>query len=98
VHVQLPVRLDRRLVAEAGRHAVEGVALEGGDHRAEELAQRLLRLACEAHEDEARPQLAVHGNQSELALVQVEELAFLLDEAELALEVVAPTVVLAGEL
>ena len=38
------------------------------------------------------------GTESVLALVDVEELILLLDEGQLAVEAVAPRVVLAGEL
>ena len=98
VHVDLPVRLHLGAVVPALRHLVEGIALERRDHRPEEVPQRLLGLLGEVHEDEAFPHLAVHGDEAVLALVQVEELALLLDEGQRALEVVTPAVVLAGEL
>src|SRR5262249_20931813 len=44
------------------------------------------------------PHLASHGDQAELALVEVEELALLLDEGQIAVKGVTPRVVLAGEL
>src|SRR5581483_5323315 len=98
VHEQLPVRPDLGAVAEAGRQLAERIALERRDHRPEELAQRPLGLPRDADEDEALPDLAVDGHQAELALVDVEELVFLLDERQGAVEAVAPGVVLAREL
>jgi hypothetical protein len=98
VHVQLPVGLDRRGVAESRGLAVERVALQRGHHRAEELAQRLFRGLGEVDEDEPGPHVAVHRHQTGAALVDAEELALLLDERERAVEVVTPAVVLAGEL
>src|SRR5262249_16734528 len=59
---------------------------------------RLFRLLREVHEDEASPNIALDGNEAVLVLVEVEELALLLNERERALEVVAPPVVLAREL
>src|SRR5207247_11441431 len=53
---------------------------------------------AEVHEDPALPRLAAHRHQSERGLVEVEELGLLLHERQVAFEVVAPAVVLAGEL
>ena len=76
----------------------ERVVVQGGDHRAQEFAQALPRLVVEVDEDEAVPHIAVHGSQPVFGRVEVEELRFLLDEFQGAVEVVAPAVVLAGEL
>ena len=52
----------------------------------------------EVDEDEPFPDVAVHRNQAVPVLVQVEEFLFLLHEREVAVQVVAPGVVLAHEL
>src|SRR6185437_8913388 len=80
------------------RHLVERVALQTGDHRPEKLSQRLVWRLREVDEDEPLPHLAVHPNQAVAALVEVEEFAFLLDKGQVAVEVIPPGVVLAGEL
>ena len=77
---------------------VERVAVERRDHRPEELAQALARLGVEVDEDEPVPDVAVHRDQTRARLVEVEELVLLLHEGEVAVEVVAPAVVLAREL
>ncbi len=98
VHVELPVGAHLGPVEPPFGHLVEGVAPQGGHHRSEELGQRLLGLGGQVDEDEALPHVAVHGHQPVVVLVEVEELVLLLDEVEGAVEVVAPAVVLAGEL
>ena len=80
------------------RHQFERIVVECGDHRAEELAQGPPRLGIEVDEDEAVPHVALHRLQPVLRAVEVEELALLLHERQFTLEVVAPPVVLAGEL
>jgi hypothetical protein len=55
-------------------------------------------LRCEVDEDEPFPDIAIHRHQAVAVLVEIEELAFLLHVSELAVQVVAPGVVLAGEL
>ena len=60
--------------------------------------QRLLGLLGEVDEDEALPDVAVDRDEAEVVLVEVEELALLLHEVQRTVEVVAPAVVLAGEL
>ncbi len=64
VHEELPVAPDVGADHEALGHLLERVALDRRDHRAEELAQRLARLAVEVDEDEARPHLAVHRDEA----------------------------------
>src|SRR3546814_3459305 len=71
--------------------------LDAGAHLAHVVEQRR-RLGVAVHEDEPGPDLAAEGDEAELLHVEVEELLLLLDEGESALEVVAPAVVLAGEL
>src|SRR4029450_12246369 len=73
-------------------------ALAPAHHRPEVLAQRVFGFAVEVDEDEAFPDVAVDGDEAVVVLVEVEELAFLLDEGAAAVEVVAPAVVLAREL
>ena len=79
-------------------HLFERVVVQRGDHRTKEFAQVLAWLRVEVDEDEPVPDVTVHRAQAVLRGVEVEELAGLLHERELAFEVVAPTVVLAGEL
>ena len=99
VHVELPVGVDLGAVVPALGHLVERIALERGDHRTEELVERLLRrLAREVDEDEAVPDVAVHGDEAVVVLVDAEELTLLLDEGALPSEAVAPAVVFANEL
>jgi hypothetical protein len=98
VHEKLPVRCDIRAVAESRSHSFEWVALQGGHHWPKELDERLVWFFGHVHEYETRPDLAVHGHQTVETLVEIEELTLLLDERELALEVVTPPMVLAGEL
>ena len=98
VHVELPVALDVGTVEVALGQLFERVVLHFGHHRPEEVAQRLLRLLGQVDEDEPRPDVAVHGHEAVVGLVQVEELLLLLDERAGAVEVVAPGVVLADEL
>src|SRR5262249_26940752 len=77
---------------------IERVALERGDHRPEEIADRLYRPPGEIDEDEAGPHLAVHGHQAVAALFDVEELALLLDERQRTVKAIAPPVGFAHEL
>jgi hypothetical protein len=98
VHEQLPVAADDGAIVEALRHLLERIAFDRGDHRPEELAERLLRLRGEVHEEESRPDVAVHRDQPVAGLVELEELALLLHERARAVELVAPAVVLAHEL
>src|SRR5690606_7245304 len=86
-----------RAVAVDLGHLVEGVALDPRAEPTHVVAQRR-GLVVEVDEDEPLPHLAAHGHQAELREVELEELGLLLDEGEGALEVVAPAVVLAGEL
>src|SRR6185437_15542770 len=62
------------------------------------LSQRLLRRLGEVDEDEAFPHFTVHRHETVATLVEVEELVFLLDEGEIAIQVITPRVVLAREL
>ena len=94
----LPVAVVVRDPLVAFGQLVERVVVQAGDHRAEELAQGLTRLVVEVDEDEAVPHIAVHGSQTVFGGVEVEELRFLLHEFQRAVEIVAPAVVLAGEL
>src|SRR5206468_12406263 len=55
-------------------------------------------LGGQVHEHEPGPDVAVHGHQPELARVEVEELAVLLDQRQRSVEGVAPAVVPTGEL
>ena len=98
VHEDLPVSGHDRTEAVSLGQPVERVALEGGDHRAEGLAQRLARVFLEVREDEAGPHVAVHRNQTVVGLVDLEELALLLNERARAVELVPPAVILAHEL
>src|SRR3546814_20600006 len=79
------------------RELLERVVGDAGAHLAHVVEQRR-RLGVAVHEDEPGPDLAAEGDEAELLHVEVEELLLLLDEGESALEVVAPAVVLAGEL
>src|SRR4029078_208099 len=79
-------------------HLAERVLVERGDHRPEEVPQRLTRLLVEVDEHEPVPDVAVHGRQAEVALVEVEGLALPLAERAVALQLVAPAVLLAREL
>ena len=97
VDEQLPVAADLSPVGVGLRHLAKGVALDALGQRPEIVDQRR-RVVVEVDEDEPFPQLAAHRNQPELALVDVEELLLLLDEGQVAVEAVAPGVVLAGEL
>jgi hypothetical protein len=76
---------------------VEGVAFDALAQRSEVVSERL-RVLVEIDEDEPFPHLAAHRYQAELTLVDVEELVLLLDVGQIAVEAVAPGVVLAGEL
>ena len=102
VHEHLPVGGHLGPEPIARGQLVERIALHRGDHRAEELAQRLLvrriGVVVEVHEDEPGPDIAVHRDEAVVGLVEIEELAFLLDEGAGAVESVTPAVVLAGEL
>ena len=94
----LPVAVVVRDPLVAFGQLAERVVVQAGDHRAQELAQALTRLVVEVDEDEAVPHIAVHRPQAVFGGVEVEELRFLLHEFQRAVEVVAPAVVLAGEL
>ncbi len=94
----LPVAVVVRDPFVAFGQLVERVAVQPGDHRAEELAQALSRLGIEVDEDEPIPHVAVHRGQSVPGRVEVEELRGLLHIGERAVQAVAPAVVLAGEL
>ena len=98
IHVELPVGLDLGAVDPPRRQLLERIARQVGDHRSEEVVQRLLGHVGEVDEDEALPHLAVHPHQSVTRLVEIEELVLLLHECQLTVQVVAPGVVLAGEL
>src|SRR5262245_12482774 len=76
---------------------MEGITLQTLRAVAEIVGERF-GVVVEVDEDEALPDLAAHRNQPEVRLVEVEELALLLDEGQIALQRVAPGVVLAGEL
>ncbi len=80
VQVDLPVAVDRGAVVPPLALLLEGVTLELRHHRAEELAQALLGLLGQVHEDEAGPDLAMHRDEAERVLVEIEELLLLLDE------------------
>ena len=80
VHVDLPVAVDRGAVVPALALFLEGVALELRHHRAEEIAQALVGLLGQVHEDEAGPDLAMHGDEPPGVLVEIEKLLLLLDE------------------
>ena len=93
VHVELPIGLDRGTIVEPRGHFGERVFLDPGDHRAGEIAKRLLgwfSVVREVDEDESLPHVAVHAHQAVTALVQIEELFLLLHERQVAVEVVAP--------
>ena len=77
---------------------VEGVALQPLAEFAHVVLEGGRVVWVKVHEDEPLPNLALNASESVLLLVEVEELAFLLNESELAFEVEAPGVVLALEL
>src|SRR5206468_6576450 len=95
---QLPVAADVAAVLVHLRHRVERVPLEVAAELPEVVEQRCGVVRVEVDEDEAFPRVNLHRSKPELALVEVEELVFLLDECARAVEAVAPAVVLAGEL
>lgn len=97
VDEQLPVGPDLRAVAVDLRHLVERIALKTRGEIAEVVGQRF-GVVVEVDENEAFPDLAAHRLESVVGLVHVEELLLLLDEGQIAVEGVAPGVVLAGEL
>ncbi len=97
VDEQLPVAADLGPVGVGLRHLAKGVALDALGQRPEIVDQRR-RVVVEVDENEPFPQLAAHRDKAVLALVDVEELVLLLDEGQVAVEAVAPGVVLAGEL
>ena len=97
VEEDLPVAADVAAIVEALGEVVERV-VDRGDHRAEEIEERLARLLGEVHEDEPLPHLTVHRDEAVVRLVDPEELALLEDGRALPVEVVLPAVVLAGEL
>ena len=97
VDEQLPVRVDLGPVGVGLGHLVEGIALQALREVAEVVGQRF-GVVVEVDEDEALPDLAAHRHQPVVGLVEVEELVLLLDEGQVALQAVAPGVVLAGEL
>ena len=76
----------------------ERIVIQCGDHRPQELAQALSWLWVEVDEDEPVPNVAADRPQSVPLSVEIEELMRLLHERQGAFEIVAPTVVLAGEL
>src|SRR5581483_4185801 len=80
------------------RELVERVALEPLAELTEVVAQRGGVRGIEVHEDEPFPHFGFDGRESVVGLVEIEELVLLLHERARALEVVAPAVVLAGEL
>lgn len=96
VDEEFPVAADFGAVAVDLGHFVEGVAFDALEHGAEVFLEAL--LGVEVDEDEALPGFAGDFDESVVLLVDVEEFAFLLDEGEFAVEVVAPGVVFAGEL
>ncbi len=98
VDEELPVAPDVGPVLVDLGHLAERVALDAGSEIAEVVAHRRGVVRVEVDEDEALPHLGLHGDQAVVGLVEVEELALLLHEGQRALEVVAPAVVLAGEL
>ena len=98
VDEQLPVGTDLGAVLVHLRHAVERVVDDAGAELAHVVGERRAVLVVEVHEDEARPRLAPHRHEAEVGPVEVEELALLLHERQVAVEAVAPAVVLAGEL
>ena len=55
----------------------------------------MVSCGVEVHEDEPLPRLDPHRREAVVGLVEVEELILLLHEGEVALEAVAPAVVLA---
>ena len=79
VQEDLPVAANVAAVVVALRQLFERV-VDRGDHRAEELGERLARLLGEVHEDEPLPHLAVHRHEAVVGLVDPEELALLKDE------------------
>src|SRR5215218_6935827 len=98
IREDLPVAVVLRGEIVTLRHQFERIVVEGGDHRPEELAKCPSRLRVEVDEDEPVPDVALHGLESILRSVEAEELALLLHERQVALQVVTPSVVLAGEL
>ena len=93
---QLPVAVDPGGEPVMLGHQLERIGLDGQQSVAEEFPQRH-RVLGEVDEDEARPHLAVHRGHPQLALVEVEELLLVGDVVDLAVQAVAPAVVLAGE-
>ena len=98
VDEQLPVRLHLRLGPVHLGHLTERVTGQTLTERVERLGERLGRLVVEVDEDEAFPHVTGHRDQTEVLLVEVEELRLLLHEVQAAVEVIAPGVVLAREL
>src|SRR5262245_10853349 len=98
VREQLPVAVVVRDEVVAFGERAERVPVERRDHRPEELPQALPRLASEIDEDEPVPHLAVDGRETVSVPLDAEELVLLLNERELAVEAVAPAVILADEL
>jgi hypothetical protein len=84
VDEQLPVRTDLGLVREDLGHLTERVALHALGELAEIVSQGL-RGRVQVDEDEPFPYLAPHRLQAVRALVDAEELLFLLDEGQLAI-------------
>ena len=79
-------------------HLVERIAGEAGAELAEVVVQRRRVVGIEVDEDEPLPRLHLDHGQPVVGPVEVEELRLLLDEGQLPVDRVAPTVVLAGEL
>lgn len=94
----LPIAVVVSHPAVAFGQLVERVAVQAGDHRAQEVTQALARLRIEVDEYEAIPYVAVHRFEPIRGWIQVEEFRFLLHIVERAVEAVTPAVVFAGEL